>query len=242
MRFHIKNGCIVVSNQNERKKLESQGYFVHGRIGIIDPIEALFLVQEKGASVYDGGMELGTQEIMNKFSVDLKKFYAYRDLRLKGYSISLRDGTVTLKDGKKYTFQVFSPADTAFFSGSGGFLAIVDDDLDLTYFVYSIQDPKGNAKNEGNIIFRDIEKERLFKDLAKRNFRIHSGLKFGTEFIAYESDDDRHSKYMVKILREGMEWIEIAGLARVANGVRKTLLIAIMLDEIKYYSLAWFRA
>lgn len=242
MRFRIKNGHIVVPDVNIRKKLESQGYYIYGKIGIIDPIEALFLVQEKGASIYDGDKELTFSDVLNKFSIDEKKFYAYKDLRIRGYNISIKDSTVTLKDGRKYPFYVFSPYDVAEFSGNNGFLAIVDDDMDTTYFIYDIQDPRGNTKNDVNITFKNEDKRRLFLDLVERNFKIHSGLKFGTEFIVYEKDTDKHSKYMVKILRKGMEWIEIAGLARVANGVKKILLMAIMVEEIKYYSLVWVRA
>ncbi|MGC8565491.1 MAG: hypothetical protein ACP5R0_02915 [Thermoplasmata archaeon] len=242
MKFYLKNGNIVINNKNDRKRLESQGYSIHGKIGIIDPVEALFLIAEKNASIFEYNNELSFYDVVKKFSIDLRIFYAYRDLKLRGYKISLMENTILMKNGENFNFHVQSPQDRAEFKEENGFLAIVDDDFDLTYFIYKSYEPFGNAKNEKEIMFNDPEKERLFNDLANRNFKLNSGLKFGTEFIAYENNDDRHSKYMVKILRDGMQWIEIAGLARVANGVRKTLLIAIMQNKIEYYSLSWFRA
>ncbi|MDP8012250.1 MAG: tRNA-intron lyase [Thermoplasmata archaeon] len=242
MKFLIKNGNIVVLDSNEIKKLQSQGYYVHGKLGIIDPIEALFLIEEKNAKIFSGGNELGKEEIIKLLNINIKKYYAYKDLKKRGYNFSMKEESIILKNGEKIPFFLYYPMNEANFYRERGFIAIVDDDLDLTYFIYSHEDPIGNANENKKIIFIDDKKRILYEDLVERKFKMNSGLKFGTEFIAYENNNDEHSKYMVKILRPGMQWIEMAGLARVANGVRKKLLIAVINGKINYFSFSWFRA
>ncbi len=242
MKFFIKNGNIALMDAAEIKKLLSQGYYVHGKIGIIDPIEALFLMEEKNAKIFYEGKETDNNLIIKMFHIDIKKYYAYKDLKKKGYNFSMMDGSIILKNGEKMPFFVYSPADIAFFYGGKGFVSIVDDDFDLTYFIFKIEEPMGSGIQDKNINFKDQEKQKLFNDLISRKFKLNSGLKFGTEFIAYENNDDAHSTYMVKILRHGMQWIELAGLARVANGVKKKLLISTINENVNYYSFSWFRA
>lgn len=242
MKFILKSGNISIISKEDASKLRAQGYYVHGKYNFIDPLEALFLIKEKNVKIFDGNNELGPEDIINRFKIDEKKFEAYRDLKLRGYNFSIKDSNIILKNGDIFPFLVFSPSDIAEFPSEKGFLAIVDDDLDLTYFIFQSEDPYGKATYYKETNFKDTDKKYLFEDLIKRKFKLNSGLKFGTEFIAYESDEDEHSKYMVKILRPGMQWIEIAGLARVAHGVRKKLLLARMHSRIEYFSIFWFRA
>ncbi|MGC8598444.1 MAG: hypothetical protein ACP5GE_02725 [Thermoplasmata archaeon] len=245
MRFNLKNGRIFFRDRSLRNSLINEGYSVTGKKDFyLDPLEALYLVRERGAVLVYEGTELPSSELERILGVDRRKYAVYRDLRKRGYSIGpdlyLRRENVAVK--------IFSPRDKLDNVKLSDFLAaIVDDDLDCTYFMVKCVDVSGEFNGfddyfgEGVGEFSDQEKKNLHDDLVKRGCRVKSGLKFGTEFIAYVKRDEVHSRYMVKILRSGMEWIEIAGLARVAHGVKKVLLLALPGPDFLYFSITWFR-
>lgn len=86
----------------------------------------------------------------------------------------------------------------------------------------------------------------VYKDLRIRGYIIKTGFKYGSDFRIYErghSPGDGHSSFLVKILSEEQEIKvrDFSSYVRVAHGVRKTLLLAVVDDEydITYYDIEW---
>jgi len=88
----------------------------------------------------------------------------------------------------------------------------------------------------------------VFRDLRDRGYIIKAGFKYGSEFRLYKRGNapgDAHSEYLVKILHE-FEKLDVSNLssyARVAHGVKKHLLLAVIDDDgdITYYKVKWTR-
>lgn len=113
---------------------------------------------------------------------------------------------------------------------------------------------ESDKKLEPNYI-RDIIKENsgygkyiVYKDLKDRGYIIKTGFKYGSEFRLYErgkSPGEGHSDYLVKIIHENYEInaLDFASYVRVAHGVKKSLLLAVVDDEedITYYQIEWTR-
>ncbi len=73
--------------------------------------------------------------------------------------------------------------------------------------------------------------ERLatFAHLRGRRLVVKTGFKYGAHFRAYpRSPEHAHARYLIQAVRQGhtAPWPEIAGAVRVAQGVRKELLLA----------------
>ncbi len=88
----------------------------------------------------------------------------------------------------------------------------------------------------------------VYKDLRTRGYIIKTGFKYGSDFRIYERGHvpgDGHSNYLVKILSEEQEIKvrDFSSYVRVAHGVRKGLLLAVVDDEydITYYNVEWTR-
>ena len=86
----------------------------------------------------------------------------------------------------------------------------------------------------------------IYKDLRIRGYIIKTGFKYGSDFRIYErghAPGDGHSNFLVKILSEEQEIKvrDFSSYVRVAHGVRKTLLLAVVDDEydITYYDIEW---
>ena len=86
----------------------------------------------------------------------------------------------------------------------------------------------------------------VYKDLRIRGYIIKTGFKYGSDFRIYErghAPGDGHSNFLVKILSEEQEIKvrDFSSYVRVAHGVRKTLLLAVVDDEydITYYDREW---
>lgn len=86
----------------------------------------------------------------------------------------------------------------------------------------------------------------VYKDLRIRGYIIKTGFKYGSDFRIYErghAPGDGHSNFLVKILSEEQEINvrDFSSYVRVAHGVRKTLLLAVVDDEydITYYDIEW---
>ena len=99
------------------------------------------------------------------------------------------------------------------------------------------------------LISRDLySKYIVFRDLKDRGYIIKAGFKYGSEFRLYERGNapgDAHSEYLVKILHEFEKLIvsNLSSYARVAHGVKKHLLLAVIDDDgdITYYKIKWTR-
>jgi tRNA-intron endonuclease len=88
----------------------------------------------------------------------------------------------------------------------------------------------------------------VFRDLRNRGYIIKTGFKYGSEFRLYErgkSPGDGHSNYLVKVAKENSEFLmsDLSSYVRVAHGVNKKLLFAVVDDEndITYYNVEWTR-
>ncbi|OED29676.1 tRNA-intron lyase [Methanosphaera sp. WGK6] len=88
----------------------------------------------------------------------------------------------------------------------------------------------------------------VYKDLRIRGYIIKTGFKYGSDFRIYErghAPGDGHSNFLVKILSEeqSIKVRDFSSYVRVAHGVRKTLLLAVVDDEydITYYNIEWTR-
>ena len=84
----------------------------------------------------------------------------------------------------------------------------------------------------------------VYKDLRIRGYIVKTGFKYGSDYRIYErghSPGDGHSNYLVKILSEEQEIKvrDFSSYVRVAHGVRKNLLLAVVDDEydITYYDI-----
>jgi len=111
---------------------------------------------------------------------------------------------------------------------------------------------ESDEKLEPNYVRNIIKKNSgygkyiVYKDLKDRGYIIKTGFKYGSEFRLYErgkSPGEGHSDYLVKIIHENYEInaLDFASYVRVAHGVKKSLLLAVVDDEedITYYNVEW---
>lgn len=82
----------------------------------------------------------------------------------------------------------------------------------------------------------------VYRDLRERGYVVKTGFKFGAHFRVYERGayPKEHSRYLVHAVREDSDisFTELARAVRLAHGVRKKLLFAVVDDEgdVTYYS------
>jgi tRNA-intron endonuclease, archaea type len=91
-----------------------------------------------------------------------------------------------------------------------------------------------------------FNKYLVFRDLRNRGYIVKTGFKYGSEFRLYErgkSPSDGHSDYLVKVITENQQisTSDFSSYVRVAHGVKKKLLMAVVDDEedITYYNVEW---
>lgn len=139
---------------------------------------------------------------------------------------------------------------------------LTDEGLELSFIeaLYLLEKEKIEIfdKNGENVTASDmytiIREKQIFshylvyKDLRIRGYIVKTGFKYGSDFRIYErghSPGDGHSNYLVKILSEEQEIKvrDFSSYVRVAHGVRKNLLLAVVDDEydITYYDIEWTR-
>ncbi len=82
----------------------------------------------------------------------------------------------------------------------------------------------------------------VYKDLRERGYVVKTGFKYGTHFRVYERGKfpDDHSKYLVHVVTETqrLTFNELARAVRLAQGVKKGMIFAVVDDEgdVTYYS------
>lgn len=116
------------------------------------------------------------------------------------------------------------------------------------------ENSESDEKLESNYIRNRIKENSgyskyiVYKDLKDRGYIIKTGFKYGSEFRLYErgkSPGEGHSDYLVKIIHENYDInaLDFASYVRVAHGVKKHLLLAVVDDEwdITYYDVEWTR-
>lgn len=87
------------------------------------------------------------------------------------------------------------------------------------------------------------ERLSVYRELADRGLYVKTGFKFGTHFRGYdEHPDDSHAPWLIHVV--GPEWTstwpEISRAIRLAHGVRKTFVLAVV-TEGTVHTVAWER-
>ena len=129
--------------------------------------------------------------------------------------------------------------------------------LSLIEALYLMEKDKINvSKNDEKLSIDDLveiihekslySKYIVFRDLRNRGYIIKTGFKYGSEFRLYErgtSPGEGHSNYLVKVSSENedIQLSDLSSYVRVAHGVNKYLLFAVVDQEndITYYKVAW---
>ncbi|AFK22020.1 tRNA-intron lyase [Pyrococcus sp. ST04] len=115
-----------------------------------------------------------------------------------------------------------------------GWIKVLDNGRELTFDeVFSL----GKKRDEDFDI-----KFLVYKDLRDRGYIVKSGLKFGSHFRVYRKGAE-HSDWLIWVLRENQKLSpnDITARARVAHGVRKSMIMAIVDEDndIVYYKIEW---
>jgi tRNA-intron endonuclease len=82
----------------------------------------------------------------------------------------------------------------------------------------------------------------VYKDLRERGYIVKTGFKFGAHFRVYERGESikEHSRYLVHAVKENsvIAFPELSRAVRLAHGVKKTIIFAVVDDEgdITYYN------
>ncbi|MEF8847991.1 MAG: tRNA-intron lyase [Candidatus Thermoplasmatota archaeon] len=200
----IFEGKIIVKNKKSINRLHNnKGYgkkLENGKLKI-NPVEAFFLLSENKITIYDKrGKKISLNKFyrtyFRKFEGFLKKIISYKDLRERGYNLRIYG------DSKKYDFKVtkkkpvkkkcyiktfyeeekikIKKIDKILkdleFKKEELWLAIVDEEVDVTYYKANRRNLKGNQKeskiskikdylsNNRALILNEKKAEKLFKN------------------------------------------------------------------------------
>ena len=106
-----------------------------------------------------------------------------------------------------------------------------------------------NEKKHRKILennFNDFDKKyRVYKDLRDRGYVVTPGIKYGSDFAVYEDGPGiDHAPYIVQIIDsdEQLSAAEIVKAGRLAATVRKSFILAVINEEIRYLEFNWWRA
>ena len=75
------------------------------------------------------------------------------------------------------------------------------------------------------------------KELIEKGYQINSGLKFGTHYRVYNYESN-HAPWLIHVIKEGINWLDIARMVRVGHGVNKTIVLAY---KQKWLSIEWIK-
>ncbi len=130
--------------------------------------------------------------------------------------------------------------------------------LDPVEALYLVQQKKIKVHKQNNSIgmkkLRELgektfsrfnEKYRVYSDLRKRGFVVTPGIKYGCDFAVYESGPGiDHAPYVVQIMdsKEELSASEIVKAGRLATTVRKSFILAIINEDIRYLEFNWWKA
>ncbi len=94
--------------------------------------------------------------------------------------------------------------------------------------------------------FNDFDKKyRVYEDLRKRGYVVTPGIKYGSDFAVYEDGPGiDHAPYIVQIIDsdEQLSAAEIVKAGRLATTVKKSFILAVINEEIRYLEFNWWRA
>jgi tRNA-intron endonuclease len=89
------------------------------------------------------------------------------------------------------------------------------------------------------------DKYRVYTDLRNRGYVVTPGIKYGCDFAVYEHGPGiDHAPYIVQVWsgEQYMEAAEIVKAGRLATTVRKSFILAIVNDQVRYLEFDWWKA
>jgi len=113
---------------------------------------------------------------------------------------------------------------------------------------------KLNGRDLDSEEFKDIcagtfsrfqEKYRVYQDIRSRGYIATPGIKYGCDFAVYENGPGiDHAPYVVQIVTLGelLTAAEIVKAGRLAATVRKSFILAVVNDDIRYLEFNWWKA
>ena len=113
-------------------------------------------------------------------------------------------------------------------------IGIIDSDKDVVYYVIrGMKWPQTKLKEGQKSTITDDE----VKELIEKGYQINSGLKFGTHYRVYNYESN-HAPWLIHVIKEGINWLDIARMVRVGHGVNKTIVLAY---KQKWLSIEWIK-
>ena len=158
---------IIISNPKAIGRFHSKSKIGTKKANILylDPLEAVFLLEEKKIKVFSEDEEYSFKELLQKAAQKKPSFETqyliYRDLRHRGCQISIIDHhTFSLTRKHLYLIFTFSEnnittiyqikklCEKAIEKQANTWIAVVDEEGDITYYEISIMEPKGEIHSE----------------------------------------------------------------------------------------------
>jgi len=113
-------------------------------------------------------------------------------------------------------------------------IGIIDSDKDVVYYVIkNIEWPNTKMKEGQNSTIDDEE----ITELLDKGYQINSGLKFGTHYRVYNYES-KHAPWLIHVVEEGINWLDIARMVRVGHGVNKTIVLSY---KKQWLSIEWIK-
>ena len=108
----------------------------------------------------------------------------------------------------------------------------------------SLNEKKLRKILENNFI-KFNKKYRVYEDLRDKGYVVTPGIKYGIDFAVYEDGPGiDHAPYIVQIIdsEDQLSATEIVKAGRLATTVRKSFLLAVVNEEIRYLEFNWWKA
>ena len=113
-------------------------------------------------------------------------------------------------------------------------IGIIDSDKDVVYYVIKGMKWTETKLKEGQ---KSTITDDEVKELIEKGYQINSGLKFGTHYRVYNYESN-HAPWLIHVIKEGINWLDIARMVRVGHGVNKTIVLAY---KQKWLSIEWIK-
>ena len=107
----------------------------------------------------------------------------------------------------------------------GEWLGLVDTVGEVIYYTATLPD------------WGELPMGELPETLATAGLKVASGMKFGTRYRVYRTDE-MHATWLLHLLRDSDTWLDIVRAVRVAHGVRKSLVAS---DGKRCLALEWVK-
>jgi tRNA-intron endonuclease len=89
------------------------------------------------------------------------------------------------------------------------------------------------------------ERYRVYRNLREKGYVVTPGIKYGCDFAVYEHGPGvDHAPFIVQVktVGEGLSAREIVEAGRLATTVRKTFIVALIIeDEVRFLSFKWWK-